>query len=371
MPQKNLLTKYYLTYLDHVEKEYVNLLTYEAMIDKEIFKLYEIEGEDLEQILREQGTPAGFFPVVEGFEVVPEDMLEQGKDYIRNLERIELPPEELDEVGNKLKELYEKGKSIEEISIALKINPVSVAAMRKELELVNQKGLKHEVENLLTYLIIEELKKDKDGIIPLIKDSPEPTMAERIILRLEEIFGEDNVAEVLEEMKVILGVELEKWLSKDFFKKHISQYKKRPIVWHFKSKGKSFEAYVYYHKLNDQTLKILRNKYLAKTLDINKERLWSLEKELKEADNKAKSKINREIEKLELIIEDLERYRDALDEVIKTGYSPVIDDGVLANISPIQKAGLLSQNVLNKNQLEKGLKLLKEYIEERKQNGKD
>jgi hypothetical protein len=48
----NILEKSYKTHLSHAESQQVNLHTYEAMIDKEVFKLYEIDGADLEQILR-------------------------------------------------------------------------------------------------------------------------------------------------------------------------------------------------------------------------------------------------------------------------------------------------------------------------------
>lgn len=58
-------------YLSHIESQKVNLHIYEAMIDKEVFNLYEIDGDGLDQILREQGTPAGYFPMVEGFELIP------------------------------------------------------------------------------------------------------------------------------------------------------------------------------------------------------------------------------------------------------------------------------------------------------------
>jgi hypothetical protein len=53
--------------------------------------------------------------------------------------------------------------------------------------------------------------------------------------------------------------------------------------------------------------------------------------------------------------------------VLKQGIDPVIDDGVLANISPFQNAGLLAMDVLDKNQLKKGEELLAEYISERRQ----
>jgi len=293
-------------------------------------------------------------------------MLEEGKEYIKSLERVVFSGKELEEIGKKLKELYEKGKTLEEISIELEINPVSVAAMRKELELINPKDLKHEVENLLTYFIIEQLKKDNDGIVPISEETPEKPLVERLTQDLEDMFGEDHVSEILTEMRGILGMELDKWVSHQFFKKHMSQYKKRPIVWHLQSEDKSFEVLVYYHKLTNQTLQIIRNYYLSRAVEINKDRLRELEDRLKEAGNKEKGKIYDEIEEREDARDDLQSFGDALDEVIKTGYDPVIDDGVLANISPIQKAGLLAVDVLNKNQLKKGLELLAEYVEERK-----
>src|SRR3989337_3275955 len=95
----NIMEKSYKTDLSHAESQQVNLYTYEAMIDKEVFNLYEIDGADLEQILREQGTPAGYFPVVDGFELIPEDMLPEAKDYIKSLQKIKLMQEKLNEMG--------------------------------------------------------------------------------------------------------------------------------------------------------------------------------------------------------------------------------------------------------------------------------
>ena len=238
----SLLKNSYKTYLKHIESQQVNLHTYEAMIDKEVFNLYEIDGPELDQILREQGTPAGYFPVVEGFELIPDDMLPESKEYIKNLPRKNLKPEELNNLGERLIELYKNGKTIEEIAVELEINPVSVAAIRKELDEIYPKDLKHEVENLLTYFIIEQLKKDQDGIIPLSEDTPEETMERRLVGDIEQMFGEDKVTEILNEIKQILGKDLENWLSNDFFRKHASQYKKRPIVWHLCSPYGYFEV---------------------------------------------------------------------------------------------------------------------------------
>jgi uncharacterized protein with ACT and thioredoxin-like domain len=362
----NILEQSYRTYLAHIESQQVNLHTYEAMIDREVFDLYEINGQDLEQILREQGTPASYFPVVEGFELVPDDMLPEAKEYISNLPRVNLAAEKLDKMGAKLVELYESGKSIEEIAVALEINPVSVAAMRAELDIVDPKDLKNEVENLLTNFILEQLKEDKDGIIPLSDEMHEKSMEKRLIEDLEAMFGEDAVGDVLNEMERILGRKLKDWLSKDFFKKHSSQYKKRPIVWHISSKKGHFEVFLYYHKLTNQTLHILKNIYLTNILEFNNRKLKELQDRLISLDGKEKSKVYAEIEAREDVQEDLQKLNSSLTEVMKLGLDPVIDDGVLANISPFQKADLLSKEVLDDNQLKKGLALLDEYIAERK-----
>jgi hypothetical protein len=196
---------------------------------------------------------------VEGFELISEDMLPEAKEYIKSLKRIKPTPEKLNEMGEKLTELYEGGRTIEEIAVQMQINPVSVAAMRAELDIINSKDMKHEVENLLTNFILEHLKNDKDGIIPLYKDAAENTMEHRFVEDIEKMFGEDKVSEILNEIKQILEKDIEGWLSGDFFKKHVSQYKKRPIIWHISSPEGYFEVLLYYHKLNNQTLHILKN----------------------------------------------------------------------------------------------------------------
>lgn len=360
-----LVEKSYKIYLNHREEEYVKLHTYEAVIDKEIFELYEIDGEDLEQILREQGTPAGYFPVIKGYELIPEDMLPEAKEYIKNLDRKDLSGGDLNKLGLKLKELYEKGMGIEKISIALQINPVSIAAMRKEQGLLNSKDLKHEVENLLTYLILEQLKKDEDGIIPISEETQEFSLTKRLINDLETIFSEEHVDSVLSEIKNILGKDLTNYLSSEFFKKHISQYKKRPIIWHVKSKGGYFDCLMHYHKLDNQTLLRLKHQYLAKALEINRYKLSEQKNLLTANEDKAAKGVHQSIERLELIIDDLEYLDSRLDSILAKGYDPVIDDGVMVNIAPLQDAGILCSDVLTKSQIEKAYKLGEEMKKER------
>jgi isopentenyl diphosphate isomerase/L-lactate dehydrogenase-like FMN-dependent dehydrogenase len=101
--------------------------------------------------------------------------------------------------------------------------------------------------------------------------------------------------------------------------------------------------------------------------DYNRRKLKELESDLTKASDKNKGMIHKEKEEREEAMEDLKSFENSFDEVLRQSIDPVIDDGVLANISPFQKAGLLAMGVLDKNQLKKGEELLADYIEERRQ----
>ena len=345
-PDAHILAVLFRVYLAHKESEFVKLHTYEGLIDREIFDLYEIDGDDLKRILDEQGTPAGWYPLVESFELIPSDLLPEAKRALENHEHKAFSGDELNELTLRLQELYEgKGKSIEEIAIALEIHPASVVALRQELDLVNPAELKDEAENFLTHRILESLKADSDGIIPLDETVVETNMLTRLRSALEDTFGTDDAFAIEDEMRDILGKPLEKWLATDFFKKHISQYKKRPIVWHVQSPDKNFACYVYYHKLDNDTLPKIRTNYLWRALDAAKGQLSDSEEQLllsEQAGDKASRKQHKEIEKLEKVVADMQELDARLENIISAGYNPDIDDGVKVNITPLQEAGVLA-----------------------------
>lgn len=148
-----------------------------------------------------------------------------------------------------------------------------------------------------------------------------------------------------DEMRDILGKSLEKWLETDFFKKHIKQYKKRPIVWHVQSPDKTFACYVYYHKLDNDALPKIRTNYLWRALDSAKQKHSTSKKQLslfEQTDNKAVRKQRKEIENMEKSIADLQELDTRLEKVISAGYNPEVDDGVKVNITPLQEAKVLS-----------------------------
>ncbi len=204
-----------------------------------------------------------------------------------------------------------------------------------------------------------------DGIIPLVRCGNESTATERLHLRLERDFGEESAVRAESKFRQWVGRPLDEWLRREFFKHHIQQFKQRPIAWHFISPRRTFEAFVLYHQLCDETtgrttLQRLRTQYAGGLI----ERLRA------EQDRARANKDERAVTKLQLDIEDVEDFRAKLEAIergdtiayrircrwkgdeAKVGrpgpYSPDINDGVKVNIRPFQEAGLLAAPVIKK-----------------------
>ena len=115
---------------------------------------------------------------------------------------------------------------------------------------------------------------DDDNIIPILEDE---YFTDDIVSRFREFlkvtFGPESLAENLEFIAGALskskkgGGSPEKvirdYFLKSFFKDHVKMYKKRPIYWLFTSgKGRGFNALVYMHRYDRETLAKMRTDYL-------------------------------------------------------------------------------------------------------------
>jgi hypothetical protein len=292
---------------------------------------------------------------------------------------------------------------LEELSQKLEINPISVYWLLKEL--TDQEGLvcppeaKRGTEDWLSVKLLrmlghrwpmqdqyeaEEGKPlldpawvDPDGIIACTSGLGEETLVERFRRFLDAEFGADRGHEVELGLTNTLGwrsgvewgkqtpLDLRRWFERDFFKRHVSQFKKRPIAWHLKSPKGSIHLIVYYHTFNRDRLALLRARYLGSLRQEAKGELESaLAKGLDDRANVAR------VEELEERLADLEAFDTRLAQLQegrdraariwcpwKTpeeqphGWDPDINDGVRVNIAPLQRLGLLAADVLNKKDL--------------------
>jgi len=117
---------------------------------------------------------------------------------------------------------------------------------------------------------------DDDNIIPILDDE---YFTDDIVGMFKEFlkatFGAESLAENLEFIAGALSKSkkdsaspekvIRDYFLKSFFKDHVKMYKKRPIYWLFTSgKGRGFNALVYMHRYDNETLAKMRVDYLIK-----------------------------------------------------------------------------------------------------------
>ncbi len=241
---------------------------------------------------------------------------------------------------------------LEELSVKLEIHPISVYWLLKEGR--EQEGWrcipeeKRFTEDTFTVMILRLLGHrwpkqieagepvpdwaDKDGIIPISTGAGEQTLLYRVRDRIAAEFPKGNVASIEREFAEIVGTSLEKWLTGGFFKRHISQFKKRPIAWQIESTPASgsrgsrgmrlapaFSSLVYYHQLDGDLLPKLRTQYIGSLRTRYETELRTLENI--PSDERTTDQAGR-ILQLQNWIEELNAFDQKLSEAATTGFCP-------------------------------------------------
>ncbi|HYT79482.1 MAG TPA: BREX-1 system adenine-specific DNA-methyltransferase PglX [Actinomycetota bacterium] len=398
----------------------VSLLhTLEGCNERLVCDAYGLDEDDVQAVLEETGTPTGWLPLIESHKELPSppedvELPEELSSFVETLERKNLSAAELGRLKDRLRTLYQAGPGVkveedpqdrgeeegeqvlgahipiptetflEELSVKLKVHPISVyrllEEMREQEGLVSPPELRRAFEDYVSATILRLLGYrwpeqdayeaehgriidpglvDPDGIIALVRCTEDPTATERVRMRMEHQFDEEGTARSLQEFRTWVGKDLDDWLKREFFRRHIQQFKQRPIAWHFTSPEGTFQAFVLYHKLSRETLERLRTKYAGGLIN----RLRA------ERERAQEWKDTNRVRELDLQIEDVEEFRSRVRAIIegrefryqircrwkgeeKEGrpgpYAPDLDDGVKVNIRPFQEAGLLEREVIKK-----------------------
>ena len=104
---------------------------------------------------------------------------------------------------------------------------------------------------------------DEDNIIPVLDaDWFADDITDRFRLFLRTTFGEAHFRENLRYIEDALGKDIRKYFTKDFYEAHWKRYKKRPIYWMFSSPKGTFNALIYMHRYQSDTVSVLLNDYL-------------------------------------------------------------------------------------------------------------
>jgi len=422
------------------------LLVAEAQVEKLSPDSFGLPHSDLEFALAETGAPAGFHPLIAGYddlgilEQTPVARLASLAGQPETVPLLSLSPEELSSARARLRSLFEHASavddtpdsdeavsggyipipaetSVERLSQALEIHPISVYWMLKEgIENEGwscipeeQKGLTDKVSVLVLRALGHRWPKqteagdpvasyaDPDGVIPISEGTDESALIERLRDVIEE---ETGVAAPTFEAHFadVMGISLETWLATKFFAHHIKQFKKRPIAWHLVSskptarRRPAFSALVYYHALDGDLIPKIRSHYLSPLRSRAETELRGIEAtpeagrsggqvsrraelderiaELKDLDERLKSIELEGFESSELTKLIANESVDTFCSVdgIKPkpvdteafgaqerAYLPDLNDGVRVNISPWQKAGVLAADVLATKDLDKAI----------------
>nr|WP_298671854.1 BREX-1 system adenine-specific DNA-methyltransferase PglX [uncultured Prevotella sp.] len=170
---------------------------------------------------------------------------------------------------------------------------------------------------------------DDDAIIPLLpRDSPfEDNLVNRIVDFVRMVFGEETLTENLNFIEKQLGMSIEQYVLKDFWKDHKKMYHNRPIYWLFSSRKGAFQCLVYMHRMDAYTAERMRSKYLLPYMD------WLLNRlhELEENAANLSTVERREMDRIIRQIAECREYHDRLHVMADRQEGFDLDDGVVVN----------------------------------------
>lgn len=188
---------------------------------------------------------------------------------------------------------------------------------------------------------------DSDGVATL-DEGHQDDLATKVCKALEIALGESGASEVV---STILGdgnpeALLRLYLERDFWKRHLQQYRKRPVYWLLQSPAKSFSVYVFHERATRDTLPlIIGTRYVSGKINQLKNRTDEVRTDMKSAEGRAKKMLEKELEELETKLLDLEAFEAAIRRVLvqkdergeTVGWAPKIDDGVILNLAPLRE----------------------------------
>ena len=185
-------------------------------------------------------------------------------------------------------------------------------------------------------------RADDDGIIPLtdsawFDDDAANRAIEFIGVAWPKEHLEENVNFIAESLGTNKGEQprdtIRRYLATEFFKHHLSMYKKRPIYWLFSSgKQRAFQCLVYLHRYNEGTLSRMRTEYVIPLQGKVSARIEQLAGDIAAATSTAfRSKLTKERDKLVKQQAELQAFDEKLRHYADLRIGLDLDDGVKVN----------------------------------------
>jgi hypothetical protein len=165
--------------------------------------------------------------------------------------------------------------------------------------------------------------------------------AQDIVKKMEgsiaRVFPRADSDSAIEELEELIGEPLRNWSRNELFKTHLSIYtgfgRQAPIYWPLSTRSGEYTLWLYYHRLNDQTLYACVNNFVEPKL-----------RQVSEAVNKLRGKgggrtrnEEKDFERLQDFEQELQEFRDELLRLAKLPWRPNLNDGVQITAAPLWK----------------------------------
>ena len=343
------------SFTEYIISRKVLILINEFLINKRVINIYNLNDYDKDLVIADQGEDVCNFPVsnqalTSFLNKWKKDLNLEALDYITDL------PSDTLEISKEcdFTKLFKANSQVEDFCETHKIHPIELWFKFTNQNKLPLKFIQSKSSELIFDAVSEVLKRDEDGIVPLI-----PNTGESILIdRLREILLERGISDSqFDTFDSVLAKKIDVFINTSFFKgmsdssNMFSYLPKTPFIWHLTSgPEQGFDCYIIIYKWNRDKLLSIRSRYIE-------QRERSLEN--RQSDLRAKSVLSaseqNELDKIYKQLKEIESFKQRIDELLAEGYNPVLDDGVGKNIAPLQKKKMIAYEVLNAGQLKKYL----------------
>lgn len=328
------------------------ILINEAIIDREICRIYNLSNDDMEKVKEKKGECVAYLPVFK--EALNSFLAENDVDeeYISRLSIVNYDSERIGEIKDSIADtLFLQNNELEDFCISNGLNPITIwyfIAHEDVLPMVKARDL---IFEWFVYAMRDIIANTDDGIIGI-------NSTDTSITQLMEEYADKkgiNSAQ-LSQMEEYLGRKIRDFMEKDFFVElmnytNVFMYlPKTPFIWHLSSgTNRGFEALISIYTWNSDSLYKLKSNFIYK-------RRENLEYRKTQIAGNDTAQALEEKELIDRQLAEIDEFVSKIDELIASGYNPTLDDGVGKNIAPLQERKMLKADVLNVNQLKKYLK---------------
>lgn len=181
---------------------------------------------------------------------------------------------------------------------------------------------------------------DEDNVVPVLDEEWfDDDIFNRIKTFIRTVWGDASYQDNIHYIEAVLGKDLRKYLTKDFYKDHIKRYKKRPIYWMFSSPKGHFNVMIYMHRYMPDTLNFILNSYLRPYMEKVSNDIKRQEDIIITGSAVEQGKARKRQDHLKDILKDCEAYEyDILYPLAGERIAIDLDEGVLVNYNKFGNA---------------------------------